>query len=430
MTEKIFMITWEYPPRMIGGLGEHVYHLSKELPASDKQIHVLTPATGAVLEHEAHGGLIIHRIPSLQLNTPDFITDVLQWNLQVLQSAIKLTEHTGVPDLIHVHDWLGALAGRSLKHLYKVPLVGTIHATEKGRHNGIHNTLQQYINDIEWMLGYEAWAVIVCSNYMLEEVQRNFSLPQDKIWVIANGVSMTPLWHKTIYEIDSEKILQETEQQGDALRHLAEQRRRYLLYLGRLTREKGVDTLLTAFSRLPQRLRDTLNLVIAGRGPEEHNLKRITYNLGLAHQVIFTGRVEEELKLGLLKGAEISVFPSLYEPFGIVALEAMAANSPVIASRTGGYTETIEHGRTGLLFNPGDSHDLNHKLMQLIDDSHLRERLRTEGRRMVEEEYRWSNIAKKTGRLYTSIINEAKDQQWIETEWPLQKNGTRLIGYS
>ena len=170
---KILMLSWEYPPRVVGGIAR-----------------VVTYRDGNVPYYEDDDGVDVYRVDNFMISSNNFIDWVMQLNFNMIAKVGEIISEKGNFDVIHAHDWLTAYAGKTLKYAYNTPLVSTIHATEAGRNSGIHDDMQKYINDTEWMLTYESSEVIVNSNYMKNELQRLFGLPYEKINVVPNGVDL------------------------------------------------------------------------------------------------------------------------------------------------------------------------------------------------------------------------------------------------
>ena len=187
---KILMLTWEYPPRVVGGISRVVYDLSKTLLKDGHEVTVITYRDGDAPYFEDDKGVKVYRVDNYMINPNNFIDWVMQMNFNMLAKANQIIAEQGNFDVIHAHDWLVAYSAKTLKNAYQIPIVSTIHATEAGRNSGIHDEQQRYINDTEWMLTYESAEVIVNSNYMKNELQRLFGLPYEKINVVPNGVNM------------------------------------------------------------------------------------------------------------------------------------------------------------------------------------------------------------------------------------------------
>ena len=307
---KILMLTWEYPPRVVGGIARVVYDLSHRLIKDGHEVTVVTYREGETPYFEDDKGVKVYRVDNYMINPNNFIDWIMQMNFNMVTKVNQIISEQGGFDVIHAHDWLVAYAAKTIKNSYDIPIVATIHATEAGRNSGIHDETQRYINDTEWMLTYEATEVIVNSNYMKGEVQRLFGLPFEKINVVANGVNLNKFSgmdrdysFRRRYAMDNEKII---------------------LFMGRLVYEKGIQNLIAAMPKVLAGYHDA-KLVIAGKGGMMDELKAQANALGLGEKVYFAGYMNGKDVEKLYKAADISVFPSTYEAFGIVALEGMLA---------------------------------------------------------------------------------------------------------
>ena len=401
---KVLMLTWEFPPDHVGGLGKHVCQLSGALASQGVEVHVITPGKQ---EATSGGGDMpfVHHIVPYGVSAPDFVSWVLQLNIAMGERASRLVQEDGCFDLVHAHDWLVAFAGRAFKHAFHVPLVATIHATEAGRNAGIHSRQQAYISNVEWWLGYEAWRVICCSEYMQREVRGVFSMPHDKISVVPNGVEPDE------FQGTDRTLSRQTFASDD---------QKLLFFIGRLVREKGVHVLLEA-SRILLQQGENIKLVIAGAGPYEEELKYLAASLGIYSRVYFTGKVSDKMRNHLYRWADASICPSLYEPFGIVALEAMAAGSGLVASDTGGLSEVVRHEVTGLKVPPGDPAALAAATSRLLHDKGLRADLGRSAARTVRRDYSWAGIAKKTLELYADVLSQHHGSPWVVSDQRIQR---------
>ncbi len=382
----ILMLSWEFPPHHVGGLGIHVRDLSQALVRQGMEVHVLTRAPEGRGLTTMQEGVYLHYVPTYQQpgTEIDFLSWVLQLNLALVDAGREvLAAYPGRRWLLHAHDWLVAYAARELQDAVAAPLAATIHATEAGRNHGLYNQVQQAINHIEAGLVNGADQLICCSRYMEEEIRRLFR-PRANIVVIPNGVRPVP---PVSPARDSQTIL----------------------FVGRLVVEKGVQVLLAALNRL-QHLYPAARLVVAGAGPYAGELQALAASLGLAGRVEFTGFVSEEARNQLLARARVAVFPSLYEPFGIVALEAMAAGVPVIVSRTGGLAEVVEDNQTGLAFNPGDVAGLERCLVTIFQNPDLAAAMGSNARARVYRDYTWEAVARQTRALYQDMLRNEKPE--------------------
>ncbi len=192
---RVLMLTWEYPPHIVGGMGKHVMDLAPALADVGIELHVLTPLLRDGAEHECTPqGIHIHRVAPPHIANDDLVAQALQANAAMERAAHTLWEQFGEFDLIHAHDWLDANVGVALKHAWHRPLIATIHATERGRGQGYigNNGQSEQINSMEWRLSYEAWRVIACSRFMANQIHDYFKTPLDKIDVVPNGIYVQP----------------------------------------------------------------------------------------------------------------------------------------------------------------------------------------------------------------------------------------------
>lgn len=409
---RILMLSWEFPPRVVGGLAQHVYDLSAALATLGEEVHVITCSAPGSPQYELVNGVHVHRFHTYDVSSPHFVTWVAQFNIAMLEKALSLLNEIERVYIIHAHDWLVAYAARALKHALRLPLIATIHATEYGRNGGLHNDIQRHISDVEWWLTYEAWKIICCSHYMKNEVRQVFNLPEDKIEVIYNGVNPAR------FAVHTMRVTRD---------YYAAPNEQIVFYVGRLVREKGVQVLLEAAPQILAR-HPQAKFIIAGKGPYAEELHRLAAALGIAQKVYFTGYVDDETRNNLYSWADVAVFPSLYEPFGIVALEAMAARVPVVVADTGGLSEIVEHGVDGLKFYPGNSRSLADMVVWLLKDRQLAQGLRQKAFKKVQEKFSWRDIALKTRRLYQQVWKEYRHTPWPHD--PAARTGSFLSRFS
>ena len=401
---KILMLTWEYPPRIVGGIARVVNDLSKRLIKDGHEVTVVTYREGNTPYYELDKGVKVYRVDNFMINANNFIDWVMQLNFNFIAKVGEIIAQEGKFDVIHAHDWLVAYAAKTLKQAYNMPIVSTIHATEAGRNSGIREANQKYINDTEWMLTYESTEVIVNSNYMKNELQRLFGLPFEKINVVPNGVNITNYSgierdynFRRKYAMDNEKII---------------------LFMGRLVYEKGVQYLIGAMPKILEHYHDA-KLVIAGQGGMINELKQEVYNLGLGNKVCFAGYLNGKDVGKMYKAADISVFPSTYEPFGIVALEAMLAEVPVVVSDIGGLNEIVNHRETGMKTYCGNPNSIADAILELLYDHKLCAEITKKAKNKVRNEYNWNKISQDTHFAYQKAICQSvaeKQKREIEQE--------------
>lgn len=386
---KILMLTWEYPPRVVGGIARVVHDLSKTLIKDGHEVTVVTYKEGDAPYFEDDKGVKVYRVDNYMINPNNFIDWIMQMNFNMVAKANEIIAKEGNFDVIHAHDWLVAYAAKTLKNSYNIPIVSTIHATESGRNSGIHDETQRYINDTEWMLTYESSEVIVNSNYMKGELQRLFGLPYEKINVVPNGVNLN--------------LFNGIERDYTFRRKFAMDNEKIILFIGRLVYEKGVQHLISAMPKILKNYHDA-KLVIAGKGGMLDELKAQVEAMGLGQKVYFTGYLNAKQVSKMYKCADISVFPSTYEPFGIVALEAMLAGVPTVVSDVGGLNEIVEHGVDGMKSYAGNPNSLADSILELLFNPQLCESISKKAKTKVKNEYSWTKIAQDTHFIYQKAI--------------------------
>ncbi|MBM7867507.1 DUF1957 domain-containing protein [Heliobacterium gestii] len=384
-TEPVWMLTWEYPPRVVGGLGRAVADLSKALVAQGVPVTVFTCAVPGCAERETVDGVTIIRLPVPGApQEADFLDWVYRFNM-ALVSGVMAETAAGLPAVIHAHDWLVGLAAREIRKQTDIPLAVTIHATEHGRQRGLWNDLQRSIHRAEAELVAAADGLIACSDYMTREVSFLFDAPWNEICTIPNGVDPA-----NVAPVPGE---------GKPLEAFCQPGEEIIFHVGRLVTEKGAPVLVEAMPSVLRR-RPQARLIIAGKGPLLESLKGRAAALGVSERITFAGFVDDNTRNRLLTSAEAAVFPSLYEPFGIVALEAMAAGTPVIVGDAGGLGEIIRHGENGLKVPPGDAEALADAIVRVLADRDGAAAMVREALREVDEIYGWDTVAEQTVCLY------------------------------
>ncbi|MBX9688378.1 MAG: glycosyltransferase family 4 protein [Candidatus Obscuribacterales bacterium] len=391
MSKRVLMLSWEYPPRIIGGLARVVAQLSWKMAKQGWEVHVVTADHPGSPEHEIEHGVHVHRVKTQTDPTPDFLTWVHRLNFGLLQYAIELHRKTPF-DIVHAHDWMVCDAAWVMKKGFGVPMVATMHATEAGRMKGIHTDLQRYINQMEWRLTFEAWKVIVNSQHMQQELQNQFKMPQDKITVIPNGIDPEVF----DFEFDARPLRNQ----------FASEHEKIVLFVGRMVLEKGVQVLLHAVPSVEYECPGTKFLFV-GTGYYLDELKATAENLGIGHDCKFLGYVSDPDLLKLYKIADAVCIPSLYEPFGIVALEGMAAKVPVVTSDTGGLPDFVENMANGVTTYTGNTQSLSWGLLQVLRNPELAESLKEEGYKRVTNIYNWKMIAAHTLEVYEEVLAQA-----------------------
>jgi len=393
-------LTWEFPPRVIGGISPHVLYLSKSLAKNGVKVHVVTCDFPGAPDRETLDGVEVYRVDSYKNPAPDFATWVYLMNLNMQKEAAAIASKLEQKvDVFHAHDWLVATAGIGLKHVFRKPLLVTMHSTEIGRRDGIHTSTERMIAETEAWLTYEAWKVICCSQYMVSHVKWAFGLPDDKLVMVPNGVD------QQVYE----NVRKQDDLKGFRTA-FALPEEKLVLFVGRLVYEKGAHVLINAIPKILEKV--NAKFVIVGSGYMKDQLSNIVRSMGLEHKVLFTGFMDEASLLKLQCCADVSVVPSLFEPFGIVALEAMAAKSPVVVSDTGGLGEIVEHDVTGVKVYSNNVESLAWGITKVLLDEKYRNTLRENAYRRIQERYSWDRIAQQTEKIYEGVLGEYSKSFW------------------
>jgi glycogen synthase len=386
---RVLILSWEYPPVVEGGLARHVRKLSEQLVRDGVEAHVLTRGGGRLAAVEDRSGVIVHRV-----REPDFPRDdidaFIAW-VGRMNDDMRAAGHElgGGFDLVHSHDWLVAAAARGLARSWRLPWLVTVHATEYGRHEGrVGQHPQSHIHAVERRMVHAADRVITCSAYMREHVAGAFGISARRVTVIPNGIDPTDL--QPVADLPRLRARFATPDQS------------LVLLVGRLVYEKGFHLALDALPGLIERL-GCVRFLVAGSGIAEAELKAQARKLGLMEHGAFIGWTGDDVLHSLYRIADLCVVPSIYEPFGLVALEAMASGCPCIVADTGGLREVVPRGQgVGLRFRARDSASLARMAEKLLGDDALRERLVAQAREHVLA-FDWVDVARQTRALYEEL---------------------------
>ncbi len=389
---RILIVTWEYPPLIEGGLARHVRKLSEALVELGVEVHVLTRGgEQATVEGEV-AGVLIHRIvePERPTDLAEFVTWVERMNSDMLAAGVELGDRYEF-DLVHGHDWLVAGACDHLARRYDVPLVTTIHATEYGRHQGwVEKHPQKHIHGVEKWIANRSDRVIACSHFMREQIADIFAVDEGRISVIPNGIDPDDLPAEDPVELA--RLRSGFAEPGDNL----------VLLIGRLVYEKGFQLALEAMPAVIEALPNT-RFLVAGSGTHEAELHKQAEELGLMTHGTFLGWIGDDMLHSLYRIADLTVVPSIYEPFGLVALEAMASKCPCIAADTGGLREVVPIEGAGLRFRASDPEHLAEAAIQVLGDEHLSRRMVEEGLAHIRM-FDWADVGRQTLDLYKGLL--------------------------
>lgn len=387
---KVLMVSWEYPPVVIGGLGRHVHHLATELAAAGHEVVVLSrrptgtdPSTHPTTDEVCEGVRVI--AAALDPHEFTFGDDMMAWVLAMGHAMTRagLALRDWQPDVVHAHDWLVAHPAVALAQYFDVPLVSTIHATEAGRHSGwISGPVSRQVHALESWLVHDSDALITCSESMLEEITALFGADPAPdlapVTVIRNGID-TSGW----------PFAPRRARTGPA----------ELLFVGRLEYEKGVHDAIAALPRI-RRTHPGTTLTVAGEGTQYHWLVDQARRHKVLKATRFAGHVNHAELLSLLHRVDAVVLPSHYEPFGIVALEAAAAGAPLVTSDVGGLGEAVLNGQTGLSCPPRDVAALAAAVRAVLDDPEAAQRRAVAACRRLTSDFSWQTVAAETAQVY------------------------------
>ena len=396
-TVRVLLFSWEYPPVIEGGLGRHVRKLCEQLAADGVEVHALTRGGGQLPADEMRRGVHVHRVPEppYPKDVEAFVRWVGDMNRDMAALGRELCERFDF-DLVHSHDWLVADAAEGVARATKVPWLVTVHATEFGRHQGwVQKHPQSHIHAVERGMVRRADHVITCSDYMAGHVARIFGVQEERITAIPNGIDPNDLAPAPVAELAA---LRERYAAPDE---------RLVLMVGRLVFEKGFHLALDALA--PIALRDgDVRFVVAGTGTAEAELQAQAEELGLGEYGTFIGWTGDDLLHSLYRVADLCIVPSIYEPFGLVALEAMASGCFCVVADTGGLREVVPAGGTvGLRFPSSDSDALRELLEHALSDDEARATMVARAREHVLK-FDWAEVARRTLGEYARLVERPR----------------------
>ncbi len=378
---EILMLTWEYPPNKVGGVAAHVEDLSKTLNEMGHDITVIT--FGEEEESEVKDGIEVHRINAKE--GPDITSWVLMSNHRMQKKGVELLKEKDF-DIIHAHDWSAVPAAASLKEVTDAPMVTTLHSLERSRVGSIHSDMSKLINDLEWYGAYEADKVITVGEDIRDEILHHFSVPEEKLHHVPNGVF-------------ADKF-----QKGNSVRdEIALDWEIPVLFVGRLCHQKGVRHLIEAMPKVLDK-KPEVKFIVAGGGGGVDHYRNMAESIGVDDKAYFPGFVPDDQLIDLYNSVDATVMPSVYEPFGIVALESMSAGTPVVGSHVGGIKQTVVHEWTGLHVEPANPDSIAWGIEKAISDPTWNDWMGKNGKKRAEEKFTWHRVADMTLDVYDKAI--------------------------
>ena len=388
---RVLLVSWEYPPVIEGGLGRHVRKLSEQLVRDGAEVHVLTRGGGRLAAEEVRHGVVVHRVrePEFPKDVGAFVRWVAHMNDDMRSLGVELCERFDF-DLVHSHDWLVARSAERLARAISRPWLVTVHATEYGRHPGwVQSHPQSHIHAVERTMVRRADRVITCSEFMRSHVARVFGVPPRRVTAIQNAIDPRDL------EPVADDLV------GLRARFAASDER-LVLMVGRLVYEKGFHVALDALAPVIRRL-GNVRFVVAGTGTAEHELKRQARRLRLTRHGTFLGWIGDDMLHSLYRVADLCIVPSIYEPFGLVALEAMASGCLCVVADTGGLREVVpDDGSVGHRFPARDAEALSEIVEQVLGDDEARARAVAAAREHVLQ-FDWAEVARETRSVYEAL---------------------------
>lgn len=374
---KVAMIGWEYPPFKAGGLATHCYGLTRSLADKNVKVYFFMPKTKHKTTSNKENLKIIevgetdifpYDRPEDKALAGQFFEAVHRYNDVVVARVKSVAKTEGKFDVIHAHDWLTMDAAATLKEELGIPMVLTVHSTEYDRSGWLYPN--QWFIDIERRGMEKADKIIAVSNFTKNVIVEKYGINPDKISVV----------HNAVYPISEGK------------------KQDLVLFLGRLTIQKGAEFFLQSAKKVLDYEPDT-RFVVAGSGDMLPQLINQAVDMGISNHVIFTGRITDEEVKHIYSISSVYVMPSVSEPFGITALEAISAGTPTIASKTAGFSEAFKNC---LRVDFWDTDEMANKIISLLRYQPLHKTLSHEGKCEINL-FTWDRVANMTIDVYNGV---------------------------
>ncbi|MEM3553730.1 MAG: glycosyltransferase family 4 protein [Candidatus Bathyarchaeia archaeon] len=418
---RIGFFVWEYPPALVGGLGTYAEYITREFVAMGNDVTVFTLNPGNLKTREIIKGVEVHRplIADASNVFPMFVIDDLKkWGTNIrlfndifiynVLSATKfinsmLKKEGCIYDVVCVHDWLSSIAGIIIKNETKVPVVFHVHSTEWGRSGGQGSEVVSYL---ESAMTQRADRIITVSHAMQEDLVRH-GWPKAKISVVWNGVDP---------ERYNPKKCKPEEVEAIRSRYGIKSDEKMILFLGRLTWVKGVINLVQAMPTILAEYPKT-KLVILGKGEQQNDIVEAAVRLGISDKLICRfDFVPEKERILHYAAADVCVFPSTYEPFGIVSLEAMAMEKPIVVGAQGvvGFREQVVPfgpDQNGIHVNGGNPADIAWGIKEVLCDPERAKKWGENGRKRVLQYFTWRKAAEQTLQIYEMLQHKPEHEE-------------------
>lgn len=410
---RIGFFVWEYPPKIVGGLGTYAENITREFVELGHDVSVFTLNPGDLKTRETTKGVEVHRplIADASNVFPMFVTDDLKkWGTNIrlfndifiynILSSTKfvndlIRKENRSFDIVSVHDWLSSISGLIIKNETEIPVVFHVHSTEWGRSAGEGSTV---VSHLERATAQQADRIITVSNTMQEDLTSH-GWPKSKISVVWNGVDPERYNPKNCRQEDINEIREKYGIPKDW---------NMLLFLGRLTWVKGVRNLMQAMTMVLKEYPHT-KLVILGKGEEQRDIIETAKRLGIKDKIIYRFEfVPEDERILHYAAANLCVFPSVYEPFGIVSLEAMSMAKPVVVGAHGvvGFREQVVSSgedQNGIHVNGNDAADIAWGIKEALKNPQKAKSWGKNGRKRVLKYFTWRKAAEQTLEVYDTL---------------------------
>jgi len=410
------VLVYEYPPKIVGGLGTYAAEITRKFVLMDNDMTVFTmnDDAGSLPTREIWRGIEIHRPLYIDISDslPDVVAeDIKKWGrgahlfskiliynyLSASKLVNELIRKEGIKyDIVVAHDWLSAIGGITVKKEVGLPLAFHVHSTEKGRTLGNGS---EVVSNIELHCAMAADVIVTVSYAMKDELVK-LGFPKDRIQVCYNGVDPQKYDLETVDAEQIRKIRVFYGIKDDEL---------MILFLGRLVGVKGVDKLIMAMPHILQKI-PKAKLVIVGLGDLQEYLANLVKMTKMDNYVKFRfDFISEEERISHYAACDVAVFPSLYEPFGIVVLEAMSMGRPVVVGASGvsGMREIVVccgEEQCGYHVNPSDPADIAWGITSALENPERRKWLGANGRKRVLNEFTWDKVAERTLEVYEKTL--------------------------
>jgi len=417
---RIGFFVWEYPPALVGGLGTYADYITREYVSMGHDVTVFTLNPGNLKTREVIKGVEVHRplIADASNIFPMFVTDDLKkWGTNIsmfnnifIYNVLSATKFINSMikkekcnfDVVCVHDWLSSIAGMMIKNETRIPVAFHVHSTEWGRAGGPGS---EVVSHIEWATAEKVDRILTVSYAMQEDLVRH-GWSKSKISVVWNGVDPHKYNPNTATPEEIEMIRS---------RYGVKPSDKMILFIGRLTWVKGVTNLIQA---MPSVLADYPNtkLVILGKGEQQNDVAELANRLGIKDKVSCRFEfVPERERILHYAASDACIFPSTYEPFGIVSLEAMSMAKPIIVGAQGvvGFREqVVPHGpeQNGVHVNGGSPVDIAWGIKEILSDPYQAKKWGENGRKRVLQYFTWREAAEQTLQIYEKLCSEMREQ--------------------